>query len=84
MKFIKKIFSLVFLIILITVTFVGYKGYKMYKEATEKTPINDKINEIKKQYFCENLPNIFLFKNQLIWDFYHRKYQISYKSSNFY
>lgn len=58
MKFIKKIFSLVFLIILITVTFVGYKGYKMYKEATEKTPINDKINEIKKQENYTTLDNI--------------------------
>lgn len=58
MKFIKKIFSLVFLIMLITVTFVGYKGYKMYKEATEKTPINDKINEIKKQENYTTLDNI--------------------------
>ena len=58
MKFIKKIFSLVFLIILITVTFIGYKGYKMYKEATEKTPINDKINEIKKQENYTTLDNI--------------------------
>ena len=58
MKYKKKIFSLVFLIILITVTFVGYKGYKMYKEATEKTPINDKINEIKKQENYTTLDNI--------------------------
>ena len=58
MKFIKKIFSLVFLIMLITVTFVGYKGYKMYKEATEKTPINDKINKIKKQENYTTLDNI--------------------------
>ena len=60
MKFIKKIFSLVFLIILITVTFVGYKGYKMYKEATEKTPINDKINDLcKKRYsFLLSIKNL--------------------------
>ena len=58
MKFIKKIFSLVFLLILITVTFIGYKGYKMYKEATEKIPINDKINEIKKQENYTTLDNI--------------------------
>ena len=58
MKFIKKIFSLVFLIILITVTFVGYKGYKMYKEAIEKNPINDKINEIKNQENYTTLENI--------------------------
>lgn len=58
MKFIKKIFSLVFLIILISVTFIGYKGYKMYKEAIEKTPINDKIEEIKKQENYTTLDNI--------------------------
>lgn len=58
MKFIKKIFSLVFLIILMVITFIGYKGYKMYKSATEDTPINEKINEIKKQENYTTLENI--------------------------
>ena len=58
MKFIKKIFSLVFLIILITITFIGYKGYKMYKEAINNTPINEKINEIKKQENYTELKDI--------------------------
>lgn len=49
MKLIKKIFSLVFLILLILITFVGYRGYKMYKEAIAKTPINEKIEKLKKQ-----------------------------------
>lgn len=58
MKFIKKIFSLVFLIVLMIITFIGYKGYKMYKEAIDKTPINEKINEIKKQENYTTLDNI--------------------------
>ncbi|MGM9850201.1 MAG: transglycosylase domain-containing protein [Bacilli bacterium] len=58
MKFFKKIFSLVFLIILIVITFIGYKGYKMYKEAINKTSINEKINEIKKQENYTTLDNI--------------------------
>lgn len=58
MKFLKKIFSLIFLIILITITFIGYKGYKMYKEAINKTPINEKIKEIKKQENYTTLDNI--------------------------
>ena len=58
MKFIKKIFSLVFLIVLIIITFIGYKGYKMYKEAINSTPINEKINEIKKQENYTSLNDI--------------------------
>lgn len=58
MKFLKKIFSLVFLIILIIITFIGYKGYKMYKEAINETPINEKIEEIKKQENYTTLDNI--------------------------
>ena len=49
MKLIKKIFSLIFLTALILITFIGYNGYKMYKEAISKTPINEKISEIKRQ-----------------------------------
>ena len=58
MKFLKKIFSLVFLIILMIITFIGYNGYKMYKEAITKTPINEKIKEIKKQENYTTLDNI--------------------------
>ena len=58
MKFIKKIFSLVFLIILALITFVGVNGYKMYKEAINKTPINEKIKEIKKQENYTTLDNV--------------------------
>jgi len=58
MKFIKKIFSLVFLIILALITFIGINGYKMYKNATTKMPINEKIKEIKKQENYTTLDNI--------------------------
>lgn len=47
MKTIKKFFSFIFLIILIIITLIGLNGYKMYKEAIAKTPINEKIIEIK-------------------------------------
>ncbi len=58
MKLIKKILSLGFIIIIITIAFIGYRGYKMYKEAINKTPINEKINEIKKQKNYTPLENI--------------------------
>lgn len=58
MKFIKKIFSLVFLIVLALITFIGINGYKMYKSAINKTPINEKIKEIKKQENYTTLDNI--------------------------
>lgn len=58
MKLIKKIFSLAFLIALIFITFIGYKGYKMYKEAITKTPINEKIKEIKRQNYYTPLEEI--------------------------
>ena len=48
MKTIKRIFFLIILIILIITVSVGYKGYIMYKEAISETPIQEKINEIKK------------------------------------
>ncbi len=47
MKAIKKLFSFIFLIILIVITVIGFNGYKMYKEAITKTPIKEKIEEIK-------------------------------------
>lgn len=49
MKLIKKIFSLGFLILLVLITFIGYRGYKMYKAAITETPINEKIEKLKKQ-----------------------------------
>ena len=67
MKALKKLFSLIFLVILIMVTIVGFNGYTMYKEAITKTPINDKINEIKSidnyttlDNISENLINAFI------------------------
>lgn len=47
MKTIKKLLSIIFLIILIIITIIGYNGYTMYKDAVTKTPINEKIEEIK-------------------------------------
>ena len=37
---------------------VGYNGYKMYKQAIEKTPINEKIKEIKSQENYTKLEDI--------------------------
>ena len=58
MKTIKKILLLIFLIILIMIINVGYKGYVMYKDAISKIPIQDKINEIKKEENYTELNNI--------------------------
>ena len=58
MKILKKLFSFIFLIILIIITIIGYKGYKMYKEAITKTPIENKIKEIKNIENYTELNNI--------------------------
>lgn len=58
MKAIKKFFSLIFLIMLIIITIIGFNGYKMYKEAIQKTPINERIKEIKEIDNYTTLDNI--------------------------
>ena len=58
MKTLKKLFSLIFLIILIIITIIGFNGYKMYKEAINKTPINEKIKELKEIENYTTLDNI--------------------------
>ncbi len=58
MKAIKKLFSFIFLIILVIIIVIGYNGYKMYKQAIEKTPINEKIKEIKNIENYTTLDNI--------------------------
>lgn len=57
MKIIKKILSFIFLILLVIITLIGYNGYKMYKQAITKTPINEKIKEIKKSKNYTELNN---------------------------
>lgn len=58
MKAIKKFFSFIFLMILIIITLIGLNGYKMYKSAIEKTPIEEKIKEIKNKENYTSLENI--------------------------
>ena len=58
MKILKKLFSFIFLVILMVITIIGYKGYKMYKEAITKTPIENKIKEIKNIENYTELNNI--------------------------
>lgn len=58
MKILKKLFSFIFLTLLIIITIIGYKGYKMYKEAITKTPIENKIKEIKNIENYTELNNI--------------------------
>lgn len=58
MKILKKMFSFIFLILLIIITIVGFNGYKMYKEAITKTPIENKIKEIKNIENYTELNNI--------------------------
>jgi len=58
MKILKKLFSFIFLMLLMIITIIGYNGYKMYKEAITKTPIENKIKEIKNTENYTELNNI--------------------------
>ena len=49
MKFIKRLIIIVILAIITIGLVVGMPGYTMYKEAIEKTPIEQKVEEIKEE-----------------------------------
>lgn len=75
MKTIKKIISFIFLILLAIITIIGYDGYKIYKSATETTPINKKIEEIKLEKNYTKLENTTeTFRNAVIAVEDHRFY----------
>ncbi|MBP3920669.1 MAG: transglycosylase domain-containing protein [Bacilli bacterium] len=62
MKIIKKAIAYIFIILIFILLIICYNGYKMYEEAIKKTPINEKIKEIKKN---KNYTNINEISNNL-------------------
>ena len=48
-KFIKKLFLVLFIMLVIVSTFIIKKGHNLFKEALEETSIKDKIVEIKEE-----------------------------------
>ncbi len=76
MKKVLKVIYLLLIIVFCVLMFYICKGYHLYKDALKKTPLNEKIAEIKSKenyYSVSNLPQI--YKNAVISVEDHRFYK---------
>lgn len=76
MKVIRNIIISVFLIFTMIVGYYTYQGYEMYKDAITKTPINIKVEELKKDENYTNIDDLpEMYKNAVIAVEDHRFYE---------
>lgn len=58
MKKLRNIIIFIFLVIVVIIGFYTYQGYEMYKEAIIKTPIREKVEEIKEDKNYTNIVDL--------------------------